>query len=256
MLSDIQLDSNCKRLGLIIIFANFLKLMRYYIVFFILVFSSTFCNGQIHEIGIFAGGTNFIGDVGSSKYISPNQTAFGAIYKWNRSPRHSFRISLIVADLEGMDSQSDDPRRKQRDYSFKNNIVELSAGIEFTFLDFNLHEEGNKSTPYLYSGISFATFDNYYFNNSGSRIYENTQSNAYGIPMVLGFKTTITEKLIFAVEIGARYTSTDELDGSVPDSKPLIESYSFGNTNNNDWYIFTGATLTYTFGRKPCYCNF
>ncbi|MDX1317352.1 MAG: DUF6089 family protein, partial [Xanthomarina gelatinilytica] len=24
----------------------------------------------------------------------------------------------------------------------------------------------------------------------------------------------------------------------------------------NDWYMFTGVTLTYTFGRKPCYCVF
>ena len=256
MLSDIQLESNCNRHGLIIIFANFLKLMRYYIVFFILVFSSTFCNGQIHEIGIFAGGTNFIGDVGSSKYISPNQTAFGAIYKWNRSPRHSFRISLIVADLEGMDSQSDDPRRKQRDYSFKNNIVELSAGIEFTFLDFNLHEEGNKSTPYLYTGISAAKFDNFYLNNNSVPIQEDQSSYAFGIPMVLGFKTTVTEKFIFAIEIGARYTFTDQLDGNSPSSSNLFNTFSFGNTNNNDWYVFTGATLTFTFGRKPCYCNF
>ena len=74
--------------------------------------------------------------------------------------------------------------------------------------------------------------------------------------MVLGFKTTFTEKLIFAVEIGARYTFTDELDGSVPHSKDLIDNFSIGNINNNDWYVFTGATLTYTFGRKPCYCDF
>lgn len=229
--------------------------MRYLIIFFFFI-SNMKSIAQIHEIGIYAGGSNFIGDVGATKYISPNQPAFGAIYKWNRSPRHSFRFSLIVTDLEGLDSESDDPRRQQRDYSFKNNIVELSAGIEFTFLDFNLHEVGNKSTPYLYTGISFANFENYYFNNSGARIYENTNSNAYGIPMTLGFKTTITEKFIFAVEIGARYTFTDELDGSMPDTKVYIDNFGIGNTNNNDWYVFTGATLTYTFGRKPCYCDF
>ncbi len=230
--------------------------MRYLTIFLIIIFNYTFCSGQIHEIGIFAGGSNFIGDIGSTKYISPNQPAFGAIYKWNRSPRHSLRFSLIVTDLEGLDSESDDPRRQQRDFSFKNNITELSAGIEFTFLDFNLHEGGNKSTPYLFTGITFANFENYYYNNGGTRIYENTNSNAYGIPMVLGFKTTITENIIFAVEIGARYTFSDKLDGSLPDDNDLIDTYGIGNTNNNDWYVFTGATITYTFGRKPCYCNF
>jgi hypothetical protein len=25
----------------------------------------------------------------------------------------------------------------------------------------------------------------------------------------------------------------------------------FGNINNNDWYVFSGLTLTYTFGENP-----
>jgi hypothetical protein len=28
----------------------------------------------------------------------------------------------------------------------------------------------------------------------------------------------------------------------------------FGNINNNDWYVFSGITLTYTLGLKPCHC--
>ncbi len=229
--------------------------MRYLTIFIIAVLSSTFCHSQIHEIGVFAGGSNFIGDIGSTKYISPNQPAFGGIYKWNRSPRHSFRFSFIFSDLEGIDAKSDDPRRIERDYEFTNSIIELSAGVEFTFLNFDLHQVGNKSTPYLYTGVTASSFDNYYFNNNDERISENTSSIAYGIPMIVGFKTTLTEKFIFAIEIGARYTFTDELDGNISEAESA-QRFSFGNTNNNDWYVFTGATLTYTFGRKPCYCNY
>ena len=229
--------------------------MRYFVVSIMAVLSSTFCFSQIHEIGVFAGGSNFIGDVGATNYISPNQPAIGAIYKWNRSPRHSFRFSAIFTDLEGIDSKSDDPRRKQRGYSFNNKILELSAGMEFTFVDFNLHDTGRKSTPYLYTGITFANYDNYYFNTAGERISQNTTSNAYGIPMVVGFKTTLTDKFILGLEVGARYTFTDEIDGSVPEGD-WLQNNSFGNLNNNDWYVFTGATLTFTFGRKPCYCSY
>jgi len=75
--------------------------------------------------------------------------------------------------------------------------------------------------------------------------------------MVLGYKATVGAKFVFAAEIGARYTFTDNIDGSNPDkSSESNESLSFGNINNNDWYVFTGITITYTFGRKPCYCNF
>ncbi|OIQ28832.1 MAG: hypothetical protein BM564_08705 [Bacteroidetes bacterium MedPE-SWsnd-G2] len=224
----------------------------------ILLFSLLFVQSsqsQIYEIGGFLGGSNFIGDVGATNYISPNQLAFGGVFKWNRSPRHSFRFSLIYSELEGKDSKSDDPRRLERDYSFSNDIVEMSAGMEFTFLDFNLHDSGNKFTPYLYSGVSAAKHDNFFIDQNGNNLSENTSSWAWGIPMALGFKTNIGYKWVFALEVGARYTFSDEIDGSVPDSEER-ELASFGNTNNNDWYVFSGVTLTYTFGRKPCYCNY
>lgn len=229
--------------------------MRYLILILISIFFVQNTNAQIYEVGVFAGGSNFIGDVGATDYISPNQGAFGAIFKWNRSARHSFRASVIFSDLEGIDGKSDDPRRRQRGYNFNTSILEISAGMEFTFWDFNLHEIGIQGTPYLYSGITLANHDNYYFTPAGEYTSENTSSWAYGIPMVLGYKTNISNHLILALEIGARYTFSDELDGSVPDNKDR-QQLSFGNTNSNDWYVFSGITLTYTFGRRPCYCNF
>ncbi|WP_299124831.1 DUF6089 family protein [uncultured Winogradskyella sp.] len=229
--------------------------MRYFILILFGLFISKNVDAQIYEVGVFFGGSNFVGDVGSTNYISPNQPAMGAIVKWNRSPRHSFRASIIYTDLEGVDSKSNDPRRVQRDYGFETGLLEISLGMEFTFMDFDLHTIGFKGTPYIYSGITIANHDNYYFTPTGDYTSENTSSWAYGIPMVLGYKTRMSNQLVLAAEVGARYTFSDELDGSVPDSAGR-ESLSFGNTNSNDWYVFSGITLTYTFGRRPCYCNF
>jgi len=229
--------------------------MRYLFLLTLSFFITQTAKAQIYEVGVFAGGSNFIGDVGATNYISPNKAAFGAIFKWNRSPRHSFRATVIFSDLEGNDSDSDDPRRIQRDYSFDTSILEISIGMEFTFLDFDLHTNGFKGTPYLYTGISVANHDNYFFAATGEYVSEDSTSWAYGIPMALGYKQRIGNNLILAGEIGARYTFSDELDGSVPDAE-FREQFSFGNTNSNDWYVFSGITLTYTFGRRPCYCNF
>ena len=229
--------------------------MRLILILVLSIFMSQSAVSQIYEVGIFAGGSNFIGDVGATNYISPNQLAIGGIFKWNRSPRHSFRASIIFSDLEGNDNKSDDPRRLQRGYEFNVSILEISAGMEFTFFDFDLHTSGIKGTPYLYTGITLANHDNYFFNQNGDYTSENTTSWAYGIPMVLGYKTNISNHLVLAAEIGARYTFSDELDGSVPDAE-FREPFSFGNINSNDWYVFSGLTLTYTFGRRPCYCGF
>ena len=92
---------------------------------------------QIYEVGVFIGGSNFIGDVGATNYISPSQPVVGGIFKWNRSPRHSYRVTVLYAKLEGIDKKSSDPRRKQRGYEFETDIFEISAGMEFTFLDFD-----------------------------------------------------------------------------------------------------------------------
>jgi hypothetical protein len=219
------------------------------------VFCFQFSQAQIYELGVFVGGSNFIGDVGATNYISPNQFAIGGIAKWNRSPRHAWRVSVTYTDLLADDTKSDDPRRQQRGYGFESTILELSAGMEFNFFDFNLHFDENLFTPYIYTGISTAYHRNFYFNN-GSPTSENNKSWAFGIPLVLGVKAKLTESFVFGLEVGARYTFSDELDGSMPDSEWLIDNYSFGNTNNNDWYTFTGITVTYTFGRKPCYCSF
>ena len=229
--------------------------MRYLILLILSILSTQISHSQINEIGLFVGGSNFIGDVGATDYISPDQLAIGGIYKWNRSSRHSYRFSLLFSELEGVDVDSDDPRRIQRGYEFSSKITELSMGMEFTFLDFNLHSGRKVATPYLYSGISVAKHDDYYFRD-GLQTTANieTSSWAYGIPMVLGFKTNFLGNIILGVEVGARYTFSDKIDGSVPDTKELIEPFRFGNINNNDWYVFSGITLTYTFGLNPCYC--
>jgi hypothetical protein len=52
--------------------------------------------------------------------------------------------------------------------------------------------------------------------------------------------------------MGARYTLTDNL-GSNP-KKESLKSSQFGNINN-DWYVFSGLTLTYTFGKTMLLCR-
>ena len=218
----------------------------------VLLITLSLGNAQIYEIGVFGGGSNFIGDVGSTTFIAPKKIAAGGLIRWNRSQRHSYRASVIYTTLFADDNLSSDPRREQRGYYFSAKTLEISTGIEFTFLDFNLHSGDFIFTPYVYTGISVLSHRNFYFVNN-TFILGKSNSNAFGIPIALGAKFTLTEHLIFGMEIAARYTFSDEIDGSLPDPEEL-NSLKFGNINNNDWYVFSGFTLTYTFGRNPCFC--
>ncbi|WP_417358160.1 DUF6089 family protein [Flavobacterium sp.] len=221
------------------------------LVVLFLIIASFKAEAQINEVGIFVGGSNYIGDVGPTDYIAPKDLALGFLYKYNRSPRHSYRASFTYAKISSNDADSDMSARKQRGYSFDNTVKELSLGLEFNFFDFNLHETDFQLTPYVYGGLSYFWYDEQYINNG--RTYDNGNSSALAIPMTVGIKTNVLPNFVIGFEVGARYTFSDNLDGSYPEDD-TYQNLRFGNLESDDWYVFTGFTLTYTFGEKPCYC--
>lgn len=216
---------------------------------------------QTYEVGVMLGGTNFTGDVGSTSYVSPedyfksDNLSYGLIFKWNRSTRHSFRFSILSANTYADDTRSDINRRSQRGYQFEQSITEFSAAIEYTFWDWDPHKLGTQITPYLATGPTYFLADHHYVRNN--ELVNGKRFGNFAIPMIIGVKANIATHWVLALEYGARYTFSDNMDGS--DSTEMsgdTNFISFGNSNTNDWYMFAGFTLTYSFGRKPCYCNF
>ncbi|KQC32535.1 inorganic polyphosphate kinase [Nonlabens sp. YIK11] len=229
-----------------------MRLVLLLIAFFVFAFAKA----QTYELGVWAGGSNVIGDVGSTRYVNPSGVAIGGVAKWNRSNRHSFRGSLIYTRLNGDDSKSDDRSRELRGLDYEYNMLEASVGIEYTFWEWELYSGKRHITPYMYSGITAFSYGQEALNSNG-QLQQYDRDIEVAIPFILGVKSNITEHLILGVEIGARFTFTDNLDGSKPNgSMEDRTDLQFGNINNNDWYVFSGLTLSYTFGRKPCYCNF
>ena len=71
---------------------------------------------------------------------------------------------------------------------------------------------------------------------------------SYSIPVGFGIKGRLDDNLAMAFEVGARYTLVDDIDFTTD----KISALNFGGTGN-DWYMFTGISIVYTFGRPPCY---
>lgn len=228
-----------------------IKVKKFFVVLCCFFIGSTVF-GQINEIGIFAGGSNFVGDVGKETHISPDSPAFGLIYKWNRSTRHAWRFSVMHSNLKIDDAKSESTARQQRDYALRNSVTELSAGLEFNFFEFDLHDLGFKITPYVHTGLNYFWYDNMYF-VSGVAEKDEGKGRNFSIPMTLGIKFNLNQSWVLGLESGVRYTLADDIDGSNPASSKY-RHLQFGNINSNDWYVFTGITLTYTFGKNPCYC--
>lgn len=220
----------------------------------ILVLTCITVRAQSYEIGIFAGGANNIGDVGRTNFILPSDIAFGGLFKWNKSKRYAWRASIIYGKFTADDSKSNISSRQQRGFVINNSILEASAGLEFNFVEYNLHKLGPAFTPYLYTGLTYFRYDYKYFDVGQLQDNSNQKDGSFAIPMTAGLKMRISQKFIIGAEIGARYTFTDNLDASNPEKANVsIQSDpEFGNVFSDDWYVFSGVTFTYTFGRILC----
>jgi hypothetical protein len=222
--------------------------MTKFLLFIPILLFSTMSHSQINELGLFVGGSNFIGDIGATTYVDPKSPAIGIFYKWNKTPRHSWRFSFIQSKINPKDIESDDRSRKIRDFEFENTIKEISGGIEFNFFDFDINNPlERKLTPYVFTGLSMSFF------NGTLNPNVDINEKSIALPIILGVKSNLTSNFVVGFEIGVRYTFSDGIDGSFRDNTTTTLQ-NFGNLNNNDWYVFSGLTLSYTFGQKPCFC--
>lgn len=232
--------------------------MKYLTVALIAIIGCYTAKAQTYEIGLMAGGLNYSGEVGRTTFIAPTAPAVGGIFKWNRSPRHSYRASLLIGNIKADDANASEPRRLERGLSFNSPVVEASLGLEYTFWEFDMSRGFDlPGTPYLFAGLSYFYHKEYGrgMDEAGDPVLRDFGNELdFSIPFAVGYKQAISRHFILAAEIGARYMFTDNIDGSDPG--PEIDAAPFGNPNTNDWYFFSGLTLTYTFGRQPCYVGF
>ncbi len=217
--------------------------MKKQFLVYIFVLATSALSAQLYEIGIFAGGSNYIGDIGSTNYINPNRVAIGGVAKFNWTPQISVRGTMTYTSLRGDDSKSNNSFRESRGLQFTNNLVDAALGIEFNFFKYNLAKTGFTQTPYIIAQIGLSSYTVVSTNNESKRIITPV------LPFGLGYKMKLAENVGIAFETSVRYTFKDEIDFNNHE----VPALSFGNPNSDDWYVFTGFSIVYAFGRPGCY---
>ena len=219
--------------------------MKKNILFFVFASFTSIFWGQLHEIGFSLGGTNYVGDIGRTNYIYPNKLAGALFYKYNWNTKIALRATYSYLPISGDDANANTAFRKNRNKNFSNNINELAVGLEYNFYDYDLSRDNKTWTPYLL--IEVAAFNYSKVSSSGNK---SGKKPTLAIPFGIGYKSKLSGTLAFAVEAKFRYTFEDDLD------------YVSNKTTNltlegtgNDWYMFTGFSLIYTFGQPPCYID-
>ena len=196
-------------------------------------------------------GTSFVtGDV--TRGFELNELGFaGQLFiRYNLSNVVSVRATGMIGRLKGDDSTNPiDPFAALRGASFRRLVLESSAVIEYNFLDYKERTSIINWSPYFFGGFGLSA----YSAKSESSTYSRIQPV---IPFGLGLKYRLNKQWNLEFEFGARKTFFDHLDKVSSVVNPNKLNPKYGNELDNDWYYFTGVSISYTFYSVPCPFNY
>ncbi|HMI78665.1 MAG TPA: DUF6089 family protein, partial [Ferruginibacter sp.] len=137
------------------------------------------------------------------------------------------RISAHYAQLGYSDTYSKNDYQKLRNLSFNSNIWELAVQGDFNFFRFIPNDPDYMFTPYVTLGVGVFTYDPYAFLNGKKEFLRplGTEGQVIGyngrkqystlgicIPLGVGIKYNISERMNLSFEVTHRFTNTDYLD--------------------------------------------
>ncbi|MCU0423046.1 MAG: DUF6089 family protein [Bacteroidia bacterium] len=213
------------------------------VAFLSLIMSVSQSDAQNIEFGVFAGASNYMGDVGGQK-LHFDQTHFSAAFigRYNISSKVAVKGFIGYGRVSGADSLSNDPKVKIRNMNFFSDIYEFSAHLEYNLVRYNVRgRSGNPLVPYLFGGIGIFHYnpktnflgDVYELQPLGTEGQGTTQYNELKkydlttvcIPMGIGFKKKVSPSFVVGLELGMRFTFTNYLDdvGGVYANATVVE---------------------------------
>jgi hypothetical protein len=222
------------------------------------------------ELGFFAGGSYYIGDINPRHHFLASHPAAGIFFRYTTNYRYAFRFGFNYGQLSGSDAKSGEADQLERNLSFRTKLYEVNATAEFNFVEYRIGHDKYRFTMFVFAGLA-----GFYFNPQTSingtdvALRENHtegQGKSYpkfqmSIPFGLGIKWNVGERCGLSLEWGPRRTFTDYLDdikGSYPSfvgegsgngltdrtqNGSASAGSMRGNPSTRDWYFYYGLTL-------------
>jgi hypothetical protein len=180
------------------------------------------------ELGVFLGCSFYLGDLNPAGFFNEfTRVAGGAICRYNLNNRFSVRANLLLGEVTADDSQSPSASQRERNLNFKSPIDELSAQIEFNFLEYEIGNPKHAFSPYVFLGFgAFRMNPQGEVNNQWVALQplgtegQGTSANPSApysliqpcIPFGIGIKTNFSKGICLAIEWGMRKTFTGYID--------------------------------------------
>ena len=248
---------------------------------------------QKGEFGITAGLAHYFGDLNTRASISRPKPAVGVFFRKQFGNYVGLRLSAHYAQVGYSDIYSSNDYQKTRNLSFNSNIWEVALQGDFNFFKFVPTDPYYSFTPYITLGIGVFTYDPYAYTDGKKEFLRPLGSEgqligykgrkpystlAMCIPLGVGFKYNLSEKVNFSFELAHRFTTTDYLDDvsttyaginnflplstaallqdrsvEIDQDNPLgIEGRQRGWSKQRDQYIIAEIGITYNISTYRC----
>lgn len=196
------------------------------------------------EIGGGVGMVSYQGDF-NGKITSGMQPAGAIVWRRLLNPYMGFRVTGMMGKLKGDATRVETyyPDETTRAYSFDRSLTDISVTYEYNFWPYGTGRDyrgAKRLTPFVFGGIG-AT----YVSGGEKKVF------AANVPIGLGIKYKLKERINVGLEWNMHFSLSDELDG-IADPYGIKSSGAFKNT---DCYSGLMLTLTYSFKSKCRTCN-
>ena len=196
------------------------------------------------EIGGGVGMVSYQGDF-NGKITSGMQPAGAIVWRRLLNPYMGFRVTGMMGKLKGDATRVKTyyPDETTRAYSFDRSLTDVSVTYEYNFWPYGTGRDyrgAKRLTPFVFGGIG-AT----YVSGGEKKVF------TANVPIGLGIKYKLKERLNVGLEWSMHFSLSDELDGMADP----YGSKSSGAFKNTDCYSGLMLTLTYSFKSKCRTCN-
>jgi opacity protein-like surface antigen len=196
---------------------------------------------QEGEFGFGLGVAHYFGDLNTRANINAPKFAAMGFFRKNFGNYIALRVSAAYARIGYSDIYNKrNEYMRRRNLSFNSNIWELALQGDFNFYKFLPYDENTRFTPYITFGLGLFSYDpfaylggqKYYLRTlgtegQGSAAYPDRKpysTMAFSIPLGVGIKYNVNDRMNVGFEIVHRFTNTDYLDDV---SKTYVESSVF-----------------------------
>lgn len=205
------------------------KLLATLLISFPLVLWAQDAVVQEGEFGVGIGAAHYFGDLNTRARINRAKPAATVFFRKNFGNYIALRVGATYAQVGYSDIYNDHNEfMRRRNLSFNSSVWELGVQGDFNFYRFMPGDPEFRFTPYVTLGASIFNYDPYAYladekyylrplNTEGQASTDFPDrkpysSMAFAIPLGVGFKYAVNDRINVGFEITHRFTNTDYLD--------------------------------------------